>query len=1199
VKLDASGASAQLCHDAVHILMRLMSISAHWLATSTRPAWELACRTVLNRPYTGCRKALELLACLSEHCEPPAVLGDTLCQTISWAVRCEMRPPRAPVAGALADVDVKIEAKEEEGRDGEHEVQSSAQSLAKCILAVFHTLPAAVRHVHAENMVPWALDYLMAVPPRAPELRSALLAALATNLCECPSLAPNVLRLPELMHEAQIKDAISTCLRKVLAKLLVSPAHGDALLAHLSGRKDHGGAEQGASRGDSSQDVDMREASSEHGGGKKRRRSHETSDAGVNKRTSLKNTPQNTKNARGATSVQEMQTSAVLQELLVSFFRACLNSRRARECGGDAELQQSATAQYGLLTALCIVSDFYLQGAQNPGLYGAKVPSCILIAVVEFILLLHGTDGAVNHMASGSNFLPFLRALHTCCSCKLPGDVATRIGAVIQDCVKVCGPLVSKGASCNDDSRAQVIEMLSTLSSSNRLPANNVAMDFFVSAVQSADNAIAAAAVRDLPTFLLRSPASARQAGSCISLLGKLLDADGTSLEIKVLIPQAMAHLLCAVCALQSCGSEPEKAIKCEAVPSHGTCDPVEHFVAKQSLFSESQGGGCRSKKCCGDDIATVAQGKAKAIWCCADRYAARYGSAASEKAPPLPFLAARSSEGDRGKPSAASRGGESAVRDLATRVFESFRGVLEAEYTAVQASVLRNVLWALPLVVIHMPCRDLQSHSWLLERCLEIATGPRHCLKIRSCAAAAIGGFASGTGGWLTALSGNAALFQACDKVIVRVRDVYEKLSPEDPDSEFKAAGCIQVEAFLSASLNYKQSEGTWDSFKILCTDLVVTAVQHLSQGIFRKSCGAYGSLQFVAEAHGVSVETMLGESNCREDVVMVMINCMGDEGVGDQDRGVRMIKAYVDMFGDGTGRRVGDNDERCRKFVETIFKSIAHKLLLDGNNRQIQSVARYLNYENPGVLVAENLQYIIRHLCFNFYLKPNERARVDEAKALLKEYITEDAETATRDQHVCSDHILRSLLEEISRFANVEDKKRGHAMIREFISWLLKEKCLIEKAEHRPLEVYLGIEKHQDFYTKWLYDLNKDFFDESKSGLNSPELRKGRREALMILDYTIPLLGKMLDQMLAVILSVLNRAKLVDELKEKVCDVWHTLIHSCGWQSKGLQSRLPQIVITLLQLGAKFPDKVKPSLLLLVVDWRERHKFSKVKVV
>jgi hypothetical protein len=168
VKLDAIGANAQLCCDAVHILMRLMSISAHWLATSTRPAWELTCRTVPNRPYTGFHKALELLACFSEHCATPAVLGDTLCQTIqeSWAVRCEMRLPHAPVAVAHADVD--MEATEEEGRDEEHGVQSSSQSLPKCKLAVYHTLPAAVRHVHPENMVPWAQHTHPQIEDRAP-----------------------------------------------------------------------------------------------------------------------------------------------------------------------------------------------------------------------------------------------------------------------------------------------------------------------------------------------------------------------------------------------------------------------------------------------------------------------------------------------------------------------------------------------------------------------------------------------------------------------------------------------------------------------------------------------------------------------------------------------------------------------------------------------------------------------------------------------------------------------------------------------------------------------------------------------------------------------------------------------------------------------------------------------------------------------
>ena len=53
-------------------------------------------------------------------------------------------------------------------------------------------------------------------------------------------------------------------------------------------------------------------------------------------------------------------------------------------------------------------------------------------------------------------------------------------------------------------------------------------------------------------------------------------------------------------------------------------------------------------------------------------------------------------------------------------------------------------------------------------------------------------------------------------------------------------------------------------------------------------------------------------------------------------------------------------------------------------------------------------------------------------------------------------------------------------------------------------------------------------------------------------------------------------------------------TYIYVCMYIYKGLQSRLPQIVITLLQLGAKLPDKVKPSLQLLVVDWRERLEFS-----
>ena len=61
-----------------------------------------------------------------------------------------------------------MEATDEEGRDEEHGVQSSSQSLPKCKLAVYHTLPAAVRHVHPENMVPWAQHTHPQIEDRAP-----------------------------------------------------------------------------------------------------------------------------------------------------------------------------------------------------------------------------------------------------------------------------------------------------------------------------------------------------------------------------------------------------------------------------------------------------------------------------------------------------------------------------------------------------------------------------------------------------------------------------------------------------------------------------------------------------------------------------------------------------------------------------------------------------------------------------------------------------------------------------------------------------------------------------------------------------------------------------------------------------------------------------------------------------------------------
>lgn len=114
-----------------------------------------------------------------------------LCQSLSWAIRCEALVGQHTAMPAQQDVALMAEAK----NDDDVSMRPSAQNLARCIEAAFHTLPAVVRHVHAENMVPWTLDCLTAEPPRNLELRRALLGAFATSLCESPSLVPNMMRL--------------------------------------------------------------------------------------------------------------------------------------------------------------------------------------------------------------------------------------------------------------------------------------------------------------------------------------------------------------------------------------------------------------------------------------------------------------------------------------------------------------------------------------------------------------------------------------------------------------------------------------------------------------------------------------------------------------------------------------------------------------------------------------------------------------------------------------------------------------------------------------------------------------------------------------------------------------------------------------------------------------------------------------------
>ena len=993
------------------------------------------------------------------------------------------------------------------------------------------------------------------------------------------------------MHELALRNELSHCFKRILVKLLASPAHCDAVLSYVGGDRERG---EGGSRElpadvkpEHPSDGEGRVLGSEPAGAQKRARSQDDADVPAGKRQSTKSITDGSRSCRGGIPALDQRLESPFQELVLFFLQACLKMDRSSTRGED---DAKARRVRGVLVASCIIFEFARERLHTPGSRGGRVLSNIVKSTFFVIWKLQEAHDAIDKMSSNGNLVLLLQALRIYSGCKLT-DRSDQFLTLVGHCIAVCTPLVSSSSVENSCSE-QLLEMITTLGTSTRPLTSEAPVELFQEILRSFDGIVFAAALEQLPCFILRCPTAASCMQDWVSLLQNRFQASESSSAIKAQIVSTLAHLLCAFCAMQSLDDDTEKAIKCEAPAGLASSDPVENFRAKQFSYSEASG------RVTGEDPASSALERrhGREIWCCIDICAARYGSAATECTLPFPNLSQRSSGGAGRRRNATEAGKERVpVQELAMRIFDFLRSMLKEGHSDLEASLLKSVLWALPRVVLHLPDTNLKDECWLLECCLQIASGPGRCLEVRSYAAAAIASFASGSGRWLTAISGHQAFFKACDTVIEKVRDVYSNLpSVGDSEVEFKAAGCIQVQAFMGASIHVRNLvEGSYSNIKMICSDLVTTAVQNLADGNFRKSCATYGALEFVAIARGMTVDGLLSHSSCREDIIVNFINCMSaeDEAGEESHQDMRMIRAYLNLFGDGTEKGLGDDEEYCRRWLETIFKDVAHRLLMENNGQDkrckpVEFVARYLQLSADELLV-QNLQYVIKGLCFAL-AKPEKQAKVVRARQTLKFYTGADAEEHTREQPICHDFLLRNVLYEVAQYTKKVDREKGCEMISTLCGWLSNEKGLDRKAaDLRPLEVILGIPKHQDFYTKWMFELNRICFEDGKLDITDDEIHTKRLEVLRVLDFTIPLLGKVLENMLIVILGILSKAKLIDDLKESVCDVWYTLITNCGSQSKFLKSRLPQIVITLLQLGCKCPKKVRPSLQLLLIDW------------
>jgi hypothetical protein len=904
------------------------------------------------------------------------------------------------------------------------------------------------------------------------------------------------------MHELPLRDDLTRCMKRIFAKLLVSPQHGDTFLAFARGDRGQGAGRrselsgEGDVRRDYYSEVDKREMDFEYGGGHKRTRSQDETEIPANKRQSIKGAPQGAKRSRASTASHELEVEALFQEVVGTFYKACFSGNGAA-AEGAAKIRRSR----GVLVACCIVSEFMLERSQDTGSKGVRVHSNVAATTLGVI------DGVVNgrpiaDMASSGDLVLLLQALRMSSGFKLNSASTAQLCSLLERCILVCTPA---GAATGTEAarRELLLEMISTLSSSCRLPASQAPVDFFFAMLRSSDEGIFTAALRHLPALILRCPGAAASVKDIVSLLRTYLQAPETSSTIKAQIPAVMARLLCAICAIQSVDGDTDRAVRCEAPAGMASCDPVENFRTRQSSFSEASARNFEDGSLLpGRSVLHEAPGRE--IWCCGDVCAARYGSAAAENTLPVPFLSQRGSAKQAGKCAASEEGREtSAVRNLAARIFDLFCSVLKGGPAQVDAGLLKSLLWALPVVVLHLPDQSLFDARWLLDCCLQIASGPGRCLELRLYAAAAIAGFASGSGRWLMVLSGHQTFVKACDTVIDRVRDVYANLrSDGDAEVEYKAAGCIQVQAFMGASINVRNlDEGSYTCLQMICSDLVTAAVQNLADGNFRKSCATYGALEFVAAARGMMMDDLLAHSSCREDIIVNFINCMAaadaDSG-GEAPDDMRLIRAYLNLFGDGTGQGLGDDDECCRRFLETIFKDVAHLFLMessgkDGTCKPLEFVARYLQVE-PGHLLVQNLQYIIKSLFFA-NVNPKNTAKVERAKKMIREYTGSDAQEHTRDQPICSEFLLRNVFYEVAQYTKEVDKTKGRQMIRDLCCWLSHAKAIDAKADTQPLEVILSIPSQQDFYTKWMFELNRMCFEEGKlDNGSSDEIRRKR---------------------------------------------------------------------------------------------------------
>eukprot|EP00960_Hanusia_phi_P052674 761579-Hanusia_phi.AAC.2 len=458
------------------------------------------------------------------------------------------------------------------------------------------------------------------------------------------------------------------------------------------------------------------------------------------------------------------------------------------------------------------------------------------------------------------------------------------------------------------------------------------------------------------------------------------------------------------------------------------------------------------------------------------------------------------------------------------------------------------------------------------LSKYLDLVIDQDTSLQVRKSAAALLGLLSAGDGKLLLKLTKSNNVSEELERMINKIRGTLSKVEPSSLGASI-AKGCLMLYGFLGIAQSKSEVQDLDKIVNLIVSDLSLISVQFLSLKLFELSSLSYAALQGIARARHMKVIELICSN-------VTSLNGLVEPVAESIQSGQDLVLAFGSMFAD-------------EKFT---------------------SYSEILQMSNAAELVCEYFIEIARYLLL---LPKESNDQFEAAKISIEHYLETDFNDLARD--IRSYDILSGILLEASllvhspffmtlqlcdrtRIFNVGNEEimfmpgRYPTIIIRIVGEELENTsktlmlcffwCCLHSSQ--AIELLHKSAPLKDFYSRFIHDQTmQNFRVNERSECTSGQIKFLKSFPCSSLPSSVR--NKSSDFRISVVKSGTNLSRhqghVVCNYKEGSGQivVFLRLIRCCS---------LTQIVVTLLALAEKHPEKVAPSLELIIVSWYESLK-------